>query len=99
MRMVWIAVLAALALPLGVAPVAQAEPTVHVGPGTAYTPYPDVEGYCTIGAVGTDSAGRLAALTVGHCHQGAGQAVYKVGEVAMGPIGWETARSGRSITR
>jgi hypothetical protein len=32
----------------------------------------------------------LVALTVGHCHQGADKAVYKVGEAAKGPIGWET---------
>ncbi|CAG7599730.1 serine protease [Rhodococcus opacus] len=90
MKMTLVAVLAALAVTLGVAPVAQAGPTIHVGPGTAYTPYPDVEGYCSIGAVGTDNAGRLVALTVGHCHQGAGTAVYKVGDAAKGPIGWET---------
>ena len=32
-----VAIIAALAVMLGVAPAAQAGPTIHVGPGTAYT--------------------------------------------------------------
>ena len=71
-------------------PAAHADPGVHVGPGTAYTTNPGVDGFCTIAAVGNDDAGRLVALTIGHCHQQAGTPIYKIGEADRGPIGWET---------
>ncbi|MFZ2172649.1 MAG: serine protease [Rhodococcus sp. (in: high G+C Gram-positive bacteria)] len=83
------AVPAAAAAP-GAAVSVVAVPSVSVGPGTAYTTDPGMEGYCTIAVVGHDNEGRLVALTVGHCHQRAGQAVYKVGEAEAGPIGHET---------
>ncbi|TQC50529.1 serine protease [Rhodococcus sp. WS4] len=82
--------LAGMLVSIVLAPTAHAASGISVGPGTAYTTNPAVEGFCTLAAVGNDDAGRLVALSVGHCHQKAGTPIYKIGEADKGPIGWET---------
>lgn len=47
--------------------------------------------WCSVGAIGRDNAGRLVAISAGHCDlKNVDAPIYKVGERAAGPIGVET---------
>ncbi len=66
----FLALIASVALMFGMVSPASAAPTVVVGPGTGYSTIPGVQpslNACTITALGHDNAGRLVALSAGHC--------------------------------
>lgn len=74
MKRIILSVMASIAMIIGLAagfaPVANAAPTVPVGPGTGLSGTPGVTlspGACSFGALGYDNAGRLVGLTAGHC--------------------------------
>lgn len=76
---------------------AQEDTRVVLRPGDGVTFYSTdpAPGWCSIAAVGRDNAGRLVALTAGHCFIGqyvtpGTSGVWKVGEQAKGRIGTMT---------
>ena len=78
MKRIILSVMASIAMIIGLAagfaPVANAAPTVPVGPGTGWSTIPGVQlspNACTITALGHDNAGRLVALSAGHCWKSA----------------------------
>ncbi|MBH2007425.1 hypothetical protein I8H83_02385 [Candidatus Saccharibacteria bacterium] len=80
--------------------VAQAQTsTIVISNGIKLVAQPDASGaYCTMGPVGTDSAGRKVGITAGHCWGANGSypgtttnnevPVYAASNVAFGPIGY-----------
>ena len=61
------------------------------GDGITFTAADPAPGWCSVAAVGHDRAGRLVAITAGHCRQTGSAAVWKVGEQSRGPVGTETS--------
>src|SRR5690606_33803443 len=59
------------------------------GDGIAFSAEP-TPGWCSVAAVGHDDAGRLVAITAGHCYQTGSSPIWKVDERHRGPIGVET---------
>lgn len=96
-RLLIVAVLAAAtAVVSPAAVVAQPAPdAVVVGPGTGYLTVgpPGVGTTCSIAAVGHDAAGRLIALTAGHCIARPGLAVVPAATPWVAPIGVTGPRS------
>lgn len=89
-------VMAALALTFGLAPAtAAADPVTTVDtrvtlhPGDGFTNSGN-KGWCSFGAFGRDNAGRLVALTAGHCWATWAKNLYLVDNIAYGVIGQET---------
>ncbi|WP_064062858.1 trypsin-like peptidase domain-containing protein [Rhodococcus sp. As11] len=59
------------------------------GDGISFSPEP-TPGWCSVAAVGHDDAGRLVAITAGHCYRTGSSPVWKVDEQHRGAIGAET---------
>lgn len=59
------------------------------GDGIVFSAEP-TPGWCSVAAVGHDDAGRLVAITAGHCYRTGSSPVWKVDEQHRGPIGTET---------
>jgi len=59
------------------------------GDGLAFSEVP-TPGWCSVAAIGHDDAGRLVAVTAGHCRQTGSAPIWKVDEQHRGPIGVET---------
>lgn len=80
---------AAVAAAVGFAAPASAAPSVAVGPGSGYVTTGGIDDLtaCTIAAVGYDNAGRLVALTAGHCVLAPGLPVTLLGNLGAGAVG------------
>jgi hypothetical protein len=79
---------AVAALLFGLAPAASATPSITLKPGDGWTDSGN-HGFCSFAAFGRDNAGRLVALTAGHCRAAQPSLVniYKADAVAGGVIG------------
>lgn len=87
MKRVLLAILATLGLVFGLVPaVAGAQALPVVTPGMALDVGRDDYG-CTMGAIGTDSAGRLIGISAAHCLKGVGGDIFFPGQRDIGPIG------------
>ncbi|NKZ86510.1 hypothetical protein GS982_31540 [Rhodococcus hoagii] len=62
---------------------------LHPGDGISYAAS-ETLGWCSVAAIGRDNQNRLVAITAGHCRASGTNKVWKMGEVARGPIGKET---------
>lgn len=71
----------------------EADTRVILRPGDGIARGSDEAGvdWCSVGAIGRDDAGRLVAISAGHCDMdGVDAPIYKVGERSAGVIGVET---------
>ncbi|MBM4469918.1 serine protease [Rhodococcus hoagii] len=95
MKRALIAVFGVLAVLFTLSPTAGAQEApdtrvvLHPGDGISYAAS-ETLGWCSVAAIGRDNQNRLVAITAGHCRASGTNKVWKMGEVARGPIGKET---------